>query len=131
MSNPYVSELKTYAKHNTNFREVLFTSKYVQLVVMCLQPGEEIGTEVHEVDQLIYVVDGEGRAVLDGRPEKVKKGAVTCVPAGVQHNVICANGEALKLFTVYGPPQHAQGTVHKTRADAEVSPLKVAATAEA
>ena len=128
MSDPYVSELKTYAKHNANFRQVLFTSKHMQLVVMCLQPGEEIGTEVHEVDQLIYVVDGEGRAVHDGRPEKVKKGTVICVPAGVQHNVICANGEALKLFTVYAPPQHVAGTIHKTRADAEVSPLEAAGT---
>jgi mannose-6-phosphate isomerase-like protein (cupin superfamily) len=128
MSDPYVSELKTYAKHNANFRQVLFTSKHMQLVVMCLQPGEEIGTEVHEVDQLIYVVDGEGRAVLDGQTEKVKKGIVMCVPAGVQHNVICADGEALKLFTVYGPPQHAPGTVHQTRADAEANPLEAAAT---
>jgi mannose-6-phosphate isomerase-like protein (cupin superfamily) len=121
--------LKRQTKHNTSFRRALFTAKHMQLVVMCLQPGEEIGTEVHDVDQLIYIVDGEGRVVLDGRDEKVVKGMVVCVPAGVQHDVITENGEAMKFFTIYAPPEHAAGTVHETKADAAAVPRGLVATA--
>jgi mannose-6-phosphate isomerase-like protein (cupin superfamily) len=123
---PYVSKLKRQTKANHNFRQVLFSAGHIQLVLMSLQPGEEIGTEVHEVDQLIYVVDGEGRVVLDGRGKKVEEGMVVCVPAGVQHNVIGANGEPMKLFTIYAAPEHAPGTVHKTKADAERTPTQPA-----
>jgi mannose-6-phosphate isomerase-like protein (cupin superfamily) len=119
MTQPYVGELKAAARHNTYFRKVQFTGRYTQLVLMCLQPCEEIGTEVHEVDQIIYIVEGEGRVVLDGRPQPIEDGVVVCVPAGVQHNVISSNRGLLKLFTVYSPPAHAPGTVDETKADAE------------
>jgi len=123
MSGPYIGELQSYARHNSSFRHVLFTARQMQLVVMSLRPGEEIGTEVHEVDQLIYIVEGEGKVVLDGEGAKVEKGMVVCVPAGVQHNVIAGKGEAMKLFTVYAPPEHAPGTIHETKADAEAGEL--------
>src|SRR5690348_6911453 len=123
MRGPFVGNLKSYARRNTSFRHVLFTARQMQLVVMSLQPGEEIGTEVHEVDQLIYIVEGEGRVVLDGEGATVERGTVVCVPAAVQHNVIAGKGEALKLFTVYAPPDHAPGTVHETKADAEAGEL--------
>jgi mannose-6-phosphate isomerase-like protein (cupin superfamily) len=119
MTEPYVGKLKTEAKRNTYFRKVQFSARHSQLVLMSLRPGEEIGTEVHEVDQIIYIVEGEGRAVLDGRPQPIEDGMVVCVPAGVQHNVISSNRGALKLFTVYSPPAHAPETVDKTKADAE------------
>jgi mannose-6-phosphate isomerase-like protein (cupin superfamily) len=103
----------------------------MQLVVMCLQPGEDIGAEVHDVDQLFYIVDGEGRAVLDGREQKVDKGMVVCVPAGMQHNVISENDEALQLFTIYAPPEHAAGTVHETKADAAATTRELVGTGTA
>ena len=127
MVEPYVSKLNSYARHNRSFRHVLFTGKHTQLVVMSLLPGEEIGTEVHEVDQIIYVVEGEGRVVLDGQVERLDKGMVVCVPAGVQHNVVSAHEEPMKLFTVYSPPQHEPGTVHETKAQAEADEPEIAA----
>lgn len=123
MSEPFVGNLGSYARQNTSFRHVLFTARQMQLVVMSLQPGEEIGTEVHEVDQLIYVVEGEGKVVLDGEGATVEKGTVVCVPAGVQHNVIAGKGKAMKLFTLYAPPEHTPGTIHETKADAEAGEL--------
>jgi mannose-6-phosphate isomerase-like protein (cupin superfamily) len=121
MSEAYIGKLKSDTKHNHSFRRALFTGGHLQLVIMSLQPGEEIGTEVHEVDQLLYFVDGDGRVVLDGERVEVEKGMVVCIPAGVQHNVINANGDAMKLFTVYAPPEHAAGTVQETSEEADRS----------
>ena len=118
MSNPFVADLKKAAKTNDFFRQVLFTGANSQLVLMSLEPGEEIGVEVHEVDQILYAVDGEGDAILDGVRHSFEKGMVVCVPAGVRHNFVNTDDEPLKLFTVYAPPQHAAGTVHETKADA-------------
>ena len=118
MSEPFVLDLKHAAKASDYFRQVLFTGAHSQLVIMTLQPDEEIGLEVHEVDQLLYAVDGEGKALMDGVEHDFEKGVVVCVPAGVQHNIVNTGDEELKLFTVYAPPQHAPGTVHVTRADA-------------
>jgi mannose-6-phosphate isomerase-like protein (cupin superfamily) len=123
VTDPFVGELKNLTRNNTDFRRVLFSAKQLQLAVMSLQPGEETGTEVLEVDHLIYVISGDGRVVLDGRGKEVAGGMVVCVPAGVQHNVISAPGGALKLFTVYAPPEHAPRTVHETSADAEAAEL--------
>ena len=96
---------------------------------MALAPGEEIGTEVHlNVDQLLYVVKGQGVAVLGDAERSFDKGAVFCVPAGTTHNVINTGDEPLKLFTVYSPPQHAPETVHHTKSDADKSEeLEIAA----
>ena len=119
MTDGYVVNIKKAAKDNDYFRRVLFTATKSQLVLMSLRPGEEIGAEVHKVDQALYVVDGEGKVVLDGAGQDFAKGAIVVVPAGVEHNVINAGDEPMKLFTIYSPPQHAAGTVHRTKAAAE------------
>jgi mannose-6-phosphate isomerase-like protein (cupin superfamily) len=130
MIEPSVIDAKKATKENSYFRKVLFTGTRSQLVVMALLPGEEIGTEVHgESDQLLYVVRGQGVAVFGNGKEAFAKGAVFCVPAGTTHNVINTGDEPLKLFTVYSPPQHAPGTVHATKADADAAEKELAATA--
>lgn len=118
MKEPFVTDLEHAAEGNQFFRQVLFTGEHSQLVLMSLQPGEEIGTEVHDVDQLLYAVEGDGEAILDGTAYELDEGGVVCVPAGVEHNIVNSGDEALKLFTVYAPAQHAAGTVHRTKADA-------------
>lgn len=109
---------------NAYFRLVLFTGQYCQLVVMCLQPGEEIGNEVHShVDQFFRVEQGEAKFILNGSEEHlVRKNEAAIVPAGTFHNVInTSKRKQLKLYTVYSPPNHPDGTVHKTKAEAEAS----------
>jgi mannose-6-phosphate isomerase-like protein (cupin superfamily) len=126
VTKPYVTDLKHAAKENRSFRTVLYTAANSQLVLMTLQPGEEIGSEVHEVDQLLYAVDGEGEAMIGGSSHPFEKGIVVCVPAGTEHNVINTGDKPLRLFTVYAPPQHPAGTVHETKADAlaaEMEPI--------
>jgi mannose-6-phosphate isomerase-like protein (cupin superfamily) len=115
---PYQTDLKDAAKDSDDFRRVLFTGAYSQLVIMALPPGEEIGEEVHDVDQILYAVEGEGEAFVDGRRKSFEKGDVVAVPAGARHNIRNAQKKPLKLFTVYAPPQHPAGTIHHTRADA-------------
>jgi mannose-6-phosphate isomerase-like protein (cupin superfamily) len=118
---PRVLDAKESAKRNTFFRRVLFTAEKSQLVVMSLLPGEEIGTETHDGDQLLYAVKGEGVAVINDAREPFEKGAILCVPARARHNVINTGEQPLKLFTIYAPPQHPPGTIHETKADAEAS----------
>lgn len=115
---PYESDLKDAAKDGDDFRRVLFTGVYSQLVIMALAPGEEIGDEVHPADQLLYAVEGEGEASVDGRRTSFEKGDVVAVRAGARHNIRNPHKKPLKLFTVYAPPQHPAGTIHHTRADA-------------
>lgn len=115
MTKIYAGNIKQTAKDNEFFRKVLFTGARSQLVLMSLEPGEEIGEEVHEVDQVIYSVDGDGRVELDGTAMAFEKGFIVCVPAGVRHNVINTDDEPMKLFTVYAPPQHPDGTVQRTK----------------
>ena len=109
------------AKENDDFRRVVFTGPNSQLVLMALLPDEEIGTEVHEhTDQIFYFIAGKGRAIVDKHPTEVEKGDIVFVPAGLAHNI--ANRDAhdrLRFFTVYSPPAHAPGTVHRTREEAE------------
>jgi len=131
MTEGYVVNIKKAAKGNDFFRKVLFTGTSSQLVVMSLRPGEEIGTEVHKVDQVLYVVDGAGKVVLDGVEKGFEKGEIVFVPAGLQHNVINTGDESMKLFTVYAPPQHAPGTVHRTKAVAEEAEREALASAKA
>lgn len=121
MMEPRILEAKESAKHNTFFRKVLFTAEKSQLVVMSLLPSEEIGMEIHDGDQLLYAVKGEGVAVIDGAREPFEKGAMLCVPAGAPHNVVNIGERPLKLFTIYAPPQHAPGTIHETKADADAA----------
>ena len=117
MMEPLRIELKEVASENEYFRQVLFTGVHSQLVVMALTPGEEIGEEVHEVDQFIYALKGEGEAILSGVAQPFEKGDALCIPAGSLHNVRNSSDKPLKLFTVYSPPQHAAGTVEKVKSD--------------
>lgn len=119
MTKGYVADIKKAAKDNKNFRDVIFTAKKSQLVLMSLRPGEEIGLEVHDGDQIIYVVDGDGVAVLDEQKMEIAKGSILFVPAGLRHNVVNGDDKAMKLFTIYAPPQHAPGTVEATRDKSE------------
>lgn len=127
MIKPFVDDLKHATRENVAFRRVLFTGPRLQLVLMSLNPGEEIGEEVHAVDQLLSVVKGEGKVVLDGSTQDFKKGMVACVPAGVTHNVINGEDGPMKLFTIYAPPQHEAGTVELITPGTEEAAASVAA----
>jgi mannose-6-phosphate isomerase-like protein (cupin superfamily) len=117
----YFGSIEKQALENANFRKVLFTGKHAQLVLMCLQPGEEIGDEVHpNVDQFFRIEQGEATFVLDKKEEhRVHDGDAIVIPAGTRHNVInTSKSKQLKLYTVYSPPNHPPGTVQKTKAEA-------------
>ena len=117
----YFGSIEKETLKNGYFRKVMFTGKNAQLVVMCLQPGEEIGNEVHpSVDQFFRIEQGEAQFVLNEKEKHtVKDGDAAIVPAGTYHNVINTGSGQLKLYTIYSPPNHPPGTVHKTKADAE------------
>jgi len=120
----YVGPIERTTLENSFFRQVLFTGKYAQLVVMALQPGEEIGDEVHgDVDQFFRIEAGQAKFVFNNTEEHVVgDGDAVVVPAGTYHNVINASSdEPLKLYTIYSPPNHPDGTVHKTKAEAEAA----------
>jgi mannose-6-phosphate isomerase-like protein (cupin superfamily) len=120
----FVGDIEKLTEKNKFFRQVLYTGKYAQLVVMSLQPGEEIGNEVHHtVDQFFRIEEGEAKFVFGGSEEHVvKSGDAVIVPAGTYHNVINnSSKEPLKLYTIYSPPNHPDGTVHKTKAEAEAA----------
>ena len=119
----YVDDIEKATKRNDSFRQVLYTGANLQLVVMTLQPGEEIGEEVHDDrDQFFRVEDGEGTIVIDGKRHPVEDDFAVIVPAGARHNVINTGDEPLKLYTIYGPPEHKDGTVHRTKAEADAAP---------
>ena len=108
------------AKENTFFRRVLSTGPNAQVVVMAIPPGGEIGEEVHEhVDQILAFVEGEGVAIMEGQEREVGPDRLVHVPAGVRHNVVNRGALDLRLYTVYAPPQHVVGTVHKTKSEAD------------
>jgi len=120
----YVGSIEKQTLENTYFRQVLFTGKHTQLVVMCLGPGEEIGDEVHpNVDQFFRIEQGEAKFVFNEKQvRRVRDGDAVVVPAGTYHNVINTSKTALlKLYTLYSPPNHPDGTVHKTRTEAEAA----------
>lgn len=120
----FVGDIENLTEKNNYFRQVLYTGKYAQLVVMCLQPSEEIGDEVHHtVDQFFRIEEGEAKFVFNEKEEHVAHaGDAVIVPAGTFHNVINTSAkEQLKLYTVYSPPNHPDGTVHKTKAEAEAA----------
>lgn len=115
----YVSNIEDETLSNENFRKVLYTGKHCQLVVMTIQAGEDIGMEVHgHVDQFIRVEEGEAEVILNGEVTKVKDDFAFIIPAGVEHNVVNTGKKALKLYTIYSPANHPEGTVHKDRAEA-------------
>ena len=109
------------ARENTYFRQEVATGDHAQVVLMNLLPGEEIGMEVHALDQILIFILGEGTAILDGESRPVQQGSLVYVPSGAEHNFINSGKTDLKLFTVYAPPQHKPGTIHKTKQEAEVS----------
>lgn len=116
--NGYVTNIERATLENIDYRRVLYTGKNSQLVLMSLKPGEEIGTEVHQLDQFIRIERGTGKAILDGIEHALTDGSAIVVPAGAQHNIINTESDDLKLYTVYSPPNHKDGTVHPTKADA-------------
>ncbi len=116
----YVGKIEELTLKNKDFRKVLFTSKYMQLVVMSLLPSEDIGVEVHKkVDQFFRVDSGDGKVIMNGKTTKFSDGYAFIVPAGTEHNVVnTSKTKALKLYTIYTPPNHPDKKVHKTKAEA-------------
>ncbi len=115
----YVKNIESIAVKNEDFRQVLYTAKNIQLVVMTLKPQEEIGMELHKLDQFFRVEEGSGEALLDGVHTAISAGFAVLVPAGTNHNIINTGTVPLKLYTLYAPPNHRDGVVHHTHADAE------------
>jgi mannose-6-phosphate isomerase-like protein (cupin superfamily) len=116
----FIQNIEQLTMKNEFFRQVLFTGQHAQLVVMSLKPNEEIGEEVHEiVDQFLRVESGEGKVIMNGEEQAIKAGDAIVVPSKVKHNLVNTSSEtSLKLYTVYSPPHHKDGTVHKTKQDA-------------
>ncbi|MEX0869286.1 MAG: cupin domain-containing protein [Nitriliruptoraceae bacterium] len=113
-------DILALARDSDDFRRVVTTGEHMQVVVMTLQPGEEIGAETHgEHDQVLFFVDGRGESVLDGVTAKITPGDLVFVHAGVHHNFVNTGDEPLRIVTAYAPPEHAPGTQHATKADAE------------
>jgi mannose-6-phosphate isomerase-like protein (cupin superfamily) len=116
----FIADIEELTEENTHFRRVLYTGKNLQLVLMALQPGEEIGEEVHEDrDQFFRIEEGEGEVVIDGKRTPVEEDHAIVVPAGARHNLINSGDEPLLLYTLYAPPEHRDGLVQKTKKDAE------------
>lgn len=114
----YVENIEKDTLENNHFRKVIYTAKHSQLVVMSLNPGEEIGEEVHEGDQFIRIEQGKGQAILDGVVSNVQDDFAIVVPAGAKHNVVNGIDGPMKLYTIYSPPEHKHNTTHKTKQDA-------------
>ena len=116
----FVANIEQLTDDNSNFRRVLYTGKNIQLVLMTLKPGEEIGEEVHaSTDQFFRVEEGKGEVRINGEPTKINGGDAVLVPAGARHNIVNTGGDRLRLYTLYAPPEHRDGTVQATKADAE------------
>ncbi len=118
----FVDDIEGLTEENTDFRRVLYTARNMQLVLMALQPGEEIGEEVHEDgDQFFRVEQGEGEILIDGNVSRIRADMAMIVPAGARHNVKNTGNQPLKLYTLYSPPEHIDGIVHATKADADAA----------
>jgi mannose-6-phosphate isomerase-like protein (cupin superfamily) len=119
----YITNIERDTLGNGDFRRVLFTGPHTQLVLMTLGPGEEIGLETHDGhDQFVRIEEGDGVALLDGERHKLVDGSAVVIPAGVTHNIInSSDGAPLKLYTLYSPPEHADGTVHHTKREADAA----------
>lgn len=113
----YITNIEKKTLENEDYRRVLYTAKNSQLVLMNIKPGDEIGEEVHELDQFLRFEAGEGKAILDGVESEVRDGIAVVVPAGTKHNFINTGDVDLKLYTVYSPPEHKDGVIEKTKAD--------------
>ncbi|HWQ60451.1 MAG TPA: cupin domain-containing protein [Candidatus Fimivivens sp.] len=121
MTNAFLGNIERRTRENVNYREVLFTGPKLQLVVMSLEPGDEIGEEIHaDHDQFLRFESGEGKAILNGVPHDMKDGDAVIVPAGMKHNIVNTSSDVpLKLYTIYAPPEHKPGTIHPRRRDAD------------
>jgi mannose-6-phosphate isomerase-like protein (cupin superfamily) len=115
----YITNIEQETISNKNFRKVLFTGPHSQLVVMSLKVGEDIGKEVHEVDQFFRVEKGDGRLELNGKKYEIHEEFAFVIPAGTEHNILNTGSSELKVYTIYSPPQHPDGTIHKTKAEAK------------
>jgi mannose-6-phosphate isomerase-like protein (cupin superfamily) len=116
----YANDVTKLAQENENFRQVLFTTDLSQLVLMAIPAGEEIGEEAHEgIDQVLAFVAGEGEAVIEGERIPVRAGSLVVVPSGTLHNFVATGASSLKLYTVYTPPEHPDGTIHRTKEEAD------------
>jgi mannose-6-phosphate isomerase-like protein (cupin superfamily) len=117
----YVNNLEKDTIENENFRKVLNTTEKSQLVVMSLLPYEDIGEEVHDVDQFIRIEEGKGKTVLNGEEFQIEKDFAVVIPAGTRHNIVNTENGPMKLYTIYTPPEHKDGTIHKTKLEAEAA----------
>ena len=119
---PFNEDIVKRAKANSYFREVLATGPHSQVVVMSIPPGGDIGEEVHDdVDQTLVFVGGKGQAILDGEKSAVAVDRLVHVPAGTRHNFVNTGKVDLRLYTIYAPPEHKPGTIHKTKAEADAA----------
>jgi len=116
--NGFLINIEQAAKENNNFRKVLYTAKNSQLVVMSLKPREDIGEEIHELDQFLRIEAGNGRVILNEKEYEINDGFAVVVPAGTKHNVINTGEVDLKLYTIYSPPNHRDGVIHQTKEQA-------------
>jgi mannose-6-phosphate isomerase-like protein (cupin superfamily) len=118
----HIQNMRVQAMVNTDFRKVIETGQHMQVALMSIPPGGEIGEEVHQdSDQVLYIIDGAGTAVLDGMSTIFNSGDLVIVPAGMRHNFITQDGNAMKLIVTYSPPHHPNGTVHTTKADSDAA----------
>lgn len=122
----FKSNIEKDALKNTNFRKVLYTSKHLQVVLMSLKPGEEIGAEIHKtIDQFFRFEGGKGKCIIDGNEYNVENGDAVVVPAGSKHNVINTDtGKELKMYTIYTPPNHQDGIINRTKKDSEMNDVE-------
>ena len=119
----YVSNIEKETLENEDFRRVLYTGKNSQLVLMSLEPNEEIGMEVHTLDQFIRIEEGVGEAIIDEVSHPLEDGSAVVIPAGANHNILNKSGDKkMKLYTIYSPAEHQDGIVRHTKADAEAEP---------
>jgi mannose-6-phosphate isomerase-like protein (cupin superfamily) len=116
----YVGQIEKITLENTYFRKVVFTAKHSQLVLMSIKPGEDVGMEKHDnVDQFFRFEQGVGKVVMNGEESEIKEGDAVLVPSGTNHNIVnTSETEALKFYTIYSPPNHKDGTIHKTKEEA-------------
>ena len=115
--NGYVTNIEKETLENENYRKVLYTAKNSQLVLMTIQPGDEIGLETHDLDQFIRIEAGKATVSLDGVEHSLEDDWAVVIPAGTAHNVVNVGDEPLRLYSIYSPPEHKDGTVHATKAD--------------
>lgn len=120
--NGFIGDIEQLTDENDDFRRVLYTGRSLQLVLMAIPPGGEIGEETHaDRDQFFRIEGGEGEIWIDGACHRVKADDGIVVPQGARHNVVSRGTEPLRLYTIYGPPEHVDGTVHRTKADADAA----------